>query len=91
MIALFSIVIVSFFQMGLQTHFFLSIIIFFVQVIVAQSYLWMHFDGEEYDQSEHGVTQTMLIGLSVSLAVRELILSIIAFFYERSVYDFFKE
>lgn len=48
-IALFSIVIISFFQMGLQTHFFLSIIIFFFQVIVAQSYLWMHFDGDEYN------------------------------------------
>lgn len=33
----------------------------------------------------------MLIGLSVSLVVRELILSIIAFFYERAVYAFFKE
>ena len=33
----------------------------------------------------------MFIGLSVSLAVRELVLSIIAFFYERAVYAFFKE
>lgn len=48
-IALFSIVIISFFQMGLQTYYFLSIMIFFFQVVVAQSCLWMHVDGDEYD------------------------------------------
>ena len=90
-LALFSIVIVSSFQMGLQTHYFLSIIIFFVQVIVAQGYIWNHYDGDVFDQSEFGVTQTMLQGLSISLAIRELILSTIAFFYERAVYAFFKE
>ena len=54
-------------------------------------YLWLHFDELEEDDNEFGVSKTIIIALSVSLVLRELILSIIAFFYERATYAFFKD
>ena len=85
-VALFSIVFIAFFQTGLQTPFILSISIFILQVFVSQCYLWL-----QYGSETTGLSQQMLIALSITLAFREIILSFIAFFYEKAVYAFFKE
>ena len=85
-IALFSIVFVALFTTGLQTHFVLSIAIFACQMLISQTYLWLQYGDAEGDKS---LPQHMIIVLSLVLIFREILLSLICFCYERSVYAFF--